>query len=145
LTLSGESTANNTLAPLIANAAAATGVNTVHLAKTGPGKWILTGNNTYSGTTTVSAGTLLVNGNHSGTGLTTVNGGTLGGTGSIAGGLTVNPGGHVAPGASIGTFTVGGAVTLNAGAQLDFELAAPGTPGTANDLLNSTLAGGLSL
>jgi autotransporter-associated beta strand protein len=145
LTLSGSNMDDNTLAPLITNAAAATGNNTVNLAKTGAGKWILTGNNTYSGTTTVNEGTLLINGNHTGTGLTTVNsGGTLGGTGSIAGALTVNSGGHLAPGASIETFDVAGAITLNAGSILDFELGAAGNPGTS-DLLNSTLAGGLTI
>jgi fibronectin-binding autotransporter adhesin len=146
LTLTGGNSNNNTMSPLIGNAANG---GLVGVTKNGGGKWILTSNNTYTGATTVNAGTLLINGAHTGavaTALTTVNGGTLGGTGSIAGGLTVNTGGHVAPGTTtIGTFTVGGAVTLNAGAELDFELAAPGTPGVANDLLNSTTAGGLSL
>jgi autotransporter-associated beta strand protein len=114
----------------------------VGLTKNGTGRWIVTGNNTYGGTTTVNAGTLLINGNQTGTALTTVNsGGTLGGTGSIAGGLTVNSGGHVAPGTGVGTFTVGNATILQAGTILDFDLAAPGT----SDRLNVNLLNGLTI
>jgi autotransporter-associated beta strand protein len=94
-TLTGSNTDNNTFAPLISDAPVSTGggVTTVNVAKTGPGKWILTGNNTYTGTTTVNAGTLLINGNQSGSGLTSVTAGaTLGGTGSLAGGVTFQEG-----------------------------------------------------
>jgi len=142
VTLTGLNIGNNTLAPLITDAAAASGTNTVNVVKSGIGKWILTGNNTYTGTTNVNAGTLLINGNQTGTGLTTVaSGGTLGGTGSVGGGLTVNSGGHLAPGASIGTLTVGGAVTFAAGSILDYELGAPGN----SDRLNVNLSGGLTI
>ena len=96
MTLAGTNTGNNTLASVIGNASDG---GLVGLTKNGAGKWILTANNSYGGTTTVNAGTLQINGTHSGTGLTTVNsGGTLGGTGSLAGGLTVLSGGHLAPG-----------------------------------------------
>lgn len=139
LTLTGENTGANTLASVIGNASDG---GLVGVAKSGAGKWVLTGNNTYTGATNVSGGTLLINGNHSGTGLATVaSGGTLGGTGSIAGGLTVESGGHIAPGASIGTFTVGGATVLEAGSILDFELGAP----TNSDRLNVNLANGLTI
>ena len=54
--------------------------------KEGTGYWRLTGNNTYSGTTTVSGGQLIIDGTHSGTGAVTVkSGATLSGKGSIAG------------------------------------------------------------
>jgi len=62
----------------------------VKLAKTGTGTWIMTGPSTYSGGTTVSAGTLLVgnsslNGSATGTGAVDVSAGaTLGGNGRIA-------------------------------------------------------------
>ena len=99
LTLSGSNTGNNTLAPLIQNASdianavgdeVTDGYGTVGIQKTGPGKWILTGNNTYTGATNVQAGTLLINGAQTGNGLTTVSSGaTFGGTGQIGGGLTM--------------------------------------------------------
>jgi len=64
----------------------ATGVGT--LTKTGSGTWRLTGSSTYSGGTTVSAGTLLINntdGSGTGTGLVTVGeDGSIGGNGVIA-------------------------------------------------------------
>ena len=61
--------------------------------KQGLGDWRLTGNNVYSGTTTVTAGTLIVNGTHSGTGSITVRtGATLAGTGTLAGNTTINTG-----------------------------------------------------
>lgn len=138
LTLAGANADNNTLASVIGNASDG---GLVGLTKTGGGKWIVTANNTYGGATTVSAGTLLINGSHSGNGLTTVAGGTLGGTGTLAGGLTVASGGHLAPGQSVGTFNVGGAVIFDTGSILDFELGAPGT----SDKLNSTLSGGLTI
>ncbi|WP_271670921.1 autotransporter outer membrane beta-barrel domain-containing protein [Bradyrhizobium sp. CCBAU 51627] len=70
------------------------------------GTTVLTGNDTYTGATTVDGGTLSVNGAVT-TSATTVNaGGTLGGSGSLAD-VTVN-GGTLAPGNSIGTVTVTG-------------------------------------
>lgn len=63
---------------------------TLNLTVSGSGQQTLTGDNTYSGTTLVSAGTLLIDGAQSGTGLVTVeSGGTLGGNGSIAGSLSL--------------------------------------------------------
>jgi fibronectin-binding autotransporter adhesin len=121
LTLAGSNTDNNTVSPLIANATAAAGTNTVNVAKNGTGKWILTGNNTYTGTTNVNAGTLLINGTQSGNGLTTVAAGaTLGGTGTLGGALTNN--GTVNPGASVGTLNVNGNTIMGANSHLAIEL-----------------------
>jgi fibronectin-binding autotransporter adhesin len=78
--------------------------------KVGVGAAALTAANSYTGTTTVSEGTLLVNGSHTGGGAYSVaSGATLGGTGSTTSVLAVSAGGTLAPGASVGTFTVGGA------------------------------------
>jgi fibronectin-binding autotransporter adhesin len=118
LTLTGLNAANNTLASLIQNASDG---GAVGVTKNGAGKWILTNNNTYTGTTNVNAGTLLINGTQTGAGLTTVAAGaTLGGTGTLGGGLTNN--GTISPGASVGTLTVNGAVTMAANSHLAIEL-----------------------
>ncbi|HAR67213.1 MAG TPA: autotransporter domain-containing protein, partial [Lentisphaeria bacterium] len=59
----------------------------------------LSGNNNYSGTTSVDDGTLLVNGTSSGGGSVNVaSGATLGGTGTIGGTVTVASGGIFSPG-----------------------------------------------
>ncbi|MCE9554885.1 MAG: autotransporter-associated beta strand repeat-containing protein [Planctomycetes bacterium] len=87
----------------------------------GAGTWTLSGNNTYSGTTNVSQGTLLINGTNSGTGAVTVGAsGKLGGTGSIGGAVTVN-GGKLSPGASIQSLS-SAAVTLNNNSTFEVEL-----------------------
>ena len=78
--------------------------------KSGDGTLILTGANSYTGGTTVSAGTLLVSntsGSGAGAGNVTVGGGIFGGTGTITGGVTVNALGTLAPGSSLGTLHVG--------------------------------------
>ena len=67
--------------------------------KQGTGDWRLTGSNVYSGTTYVTAGTLIVNGTHSGTGAVTVRtGATLAGTGTLAAATTINTGGMLQAG-----------------------------------------------
>jgi fibronectin-binding autotransporter adhesin len=90
LTLTGANTGNNTLASLISDAGDG---GIVGLRKTGAGTWVLTGNNTYTGTANVDAGTLIVNGNQSGGGPTTVaSGGTIGGRGTLGGDLVLEEG-----------------------------------------------------
>jgi fibronectin-binding autotransporter adhesin len=92
LTLSGTNSGNNTLAALIADAADG---GVVGVAKSGPGKWVLTGSNTYTGATNVDEGTLLIQGNQSGSGVATVAaGGVLGGTGSLGGDVVFEEGGQ---------------------------------------------------
>lgn len=80
--------------------------------KTGSGTLTLAGNNTYTGTTTVSAGTLVINGSIS-TGVVTVeSGATLMGSGTIGGATTIEAGATLSPGNSPGLLTVDNALTL---------------------------------
>lgn len=91
------------------------GVGAVSITKVGAGSLALGGNNTYSGGTTVSGGTLLVNntaGSGTGSGAVSVTAGTLGGTGAISGAVSVGAGGNLAPGTSIGTLAINNSLGL---------------------------------
>jgi len=79
--------------------------------KTGSGELAMSANNSYSGTTTVSAGTLILNGSLAGAVAVSANA-TLGGSGTINGATTVAAGAIVAPGNSIGTLTINNDLTL---------------------------------
>jgi autotransporter-associated beta strand protein len=115
--------------------------------KVGAGTLTLTNANSYSGGTTVSAGTLRVNntlGSGTGTGLVSVAASAvLGGTGTIQGNVTNS--GTVAPGNGIGTLHLGGSYSQFGGSKLEVELA----PGGAHDELvvagAATLGGSLSV
>lgn len=100
-----------------------------NLIKEGLGVLDLRGNNTWTGTTQVSEGTLLVNGNQqAATGeMTVADGATLGGKGTHGGVVTVENGGILSPGetvGTIGTLTLGGLV-FNEGSQLDIQFSNP--------------------
>lgn len=124
---------NSTISGIISNSA--TGGE---LFKTGSGKLTLTNTNTWTGTATVDAGTLLVNGSNSGTTSTAVSSGaTLGGTGSISGLVTVA--GNLSPGASIESLT-SGSLTMSPSSSFIYE--ATDNSATGADLMNT---GNLSL
>jgi outer membrane autotransporter protein len=112
----------------------------------GSGSTVLSADNTYTGATTIDAGTLRINGDQSlATGLTSVNtGATLGGSGVVGGNVTVADGGAIAPGNSPGKLTVNGNLSLSSGSSLNFELGEANVVGGAsNDLLH--VVGDLSL
>jgi fibronectin-binding autotransporter adhesin len=131
--LGGTNTGDNSLAAVIAN----NGTGAVSVTKNGAGKWILGGVNTYTGNTTINAGTLLVNGSIANS-TVEINGGVLGGNGT-SGAVNVNLGGVLAPGASIGTLNTG-AVSFASGATFALEI---NTDLGTTDLLNVT--GNLSI
>ncbi len=103
------------------------------LTKIGSGIQTLTGNNLYTGLTTVSGGTLLVNGTHDGA-YSVTTGASLGGTGTVT--QVTLSGGSIAPGgATPGTFTVG-SLTIQANSGLFVRL--NGTDPGSFDVLNVT-------
>ena len=72
--------------------------------------------------------------------------GVLSGTGSVAASVTVNAGGHSAPGNSIESLnigTTGATLSFNAGSNFDYEIKSTNSLATAADLVN--LTGDLSI
>jgi autotransporter-associated beta strand protein len=112
----GANGSNTTFSGTIAN-----GVGAVSVTKVGIGILWLNGNNTYTGPTTVSYG-------------------TLGGTGAITGPLTVQSGATLAPGTSIGSFSVGGTVNLNSGGRALMEINRGAAPNSDRVVAPSVVA-----
>src|SRR5262249_9648402 len=105
------------------------GTGTGTLTKNGVGTWTLSGENIYTGATTVNGGSLIVDGSIS-SAQTVVNaGGLLGGNGTLNGDLLNS--GTVSPGNSPGTLTVAGNYTQTTGGTLRIEIAGV----SAHDLL----------
>jgi fibronectin-binding autotransporter adhesin len=86
-----------------------------YLIKYGTGTLLLNNSgNTYTGSTTVSAGTLLVNGQVTASPVTVTSGGILSGVGILGGAVTNSAGALLIPGTnSIGTLTFNNNLTLN--------------------------------
>ena len=106
------------------------------LTKLGAGRLILTASNTYTGTTTISAGRLSVNGALSDSPVMVLAAAEFGGSGSIGGPVSVASGGTLAPGNSIESLATGTA-TFAAGAVFEYEVDStnPLSLGSAADLL----------
>ena len=96
------------------------------LTKLGAGALVLSGQNTYTGATTVKSGLLSVQGSiATSSGLSVEKGGAIGGIGTF-GSVTVADGGVIAPGNSIGTLNVAGDISFAAGSTYEVEANAKG-------------------
>jgi len=164
LTLSGTST-GNIVSGVISNGTNA-GTGKLPLVKSGAGTWTLTGVNTYTGITNVTAGTLSIGTGGSistssvvnvttgatldatAAGLTLASGQTLIGGGTLTGSISTSSGTKIAPGntpttatgnaitGAVGTITAS-SLTIASGATLDFEF------GTGNDQITVSTSNGL--
>lgn len=121
-TLTVSQTSGSTYAGVIQDGA---GGGALSLVKTGSGNLNLSGNNTYTGTTQVNAGTLRVSGDSSAASgaVTVANGATFGGSGIVGGATTISSGGRLTGGdiGSVGTLTFSGGLTLNTGSIVYFD------------------------
>jgi fibronectin-binding autotransporter adhesin len=154
LTLTGGTIQNGTLSSPSSFAVQAGTITTAlagsgGLTKTGSGTVILDGLNTYTGGTTVSAGTLEI-GDNSNPGasvagdVTVAAGGTLAGHGTVEGDLSNAAGGTVSPGGTVGTLTVGGNYTQGSSSTLHIEVS-PTAASKLNVSGSASLAGTLAL
>lgn len=124
------------------------GSGSVAVAVAGGGMLTLSGTSSYTGPTTIGAGRVFVHGGLGNSAVSVASGGLLGGSGQIAGAVTVQAGGILAPGASIESLATG-SLSLLDGAVLAAELDSAAALPTAADLLRITgdlsLAGAVTL
>ena len=100
----------------------------------------------YTGPTTINDGTLVVNGIITASSMVVADGGTLGGTGQVKS-VTVQSGGTLAPGTSIGTLTINNApLTLAAGSHTVVEVdATTATSDRVTGFSSASYAGDLTV
>ena len=102
---------------LVGGAKIDTDTNTVNVAQS-----LLDGDGLGGGLTKTGNGTLRLNGANTYTGTTTVSAGTLGGNGTIAGPVMIAAGATFSPGSSIGTLTINNTLSLAAGSTTVLEV-----------------------
>ncbi len=112
--------------------------------KQGLGRLFLTGTNNYTGVTTVSAGMLLVNGVIGPSAVIVSNAATLGGNGLIEGPVTIQSGGRLAPGTSIGVLTISNSLSLSGTTIMELNTTV-GTNDLVRGMSSVTYGGRLTL
>ncbi len=113
------------------------------LGKQGAGTLTLSGANTYSGTTTVSVGTLSVNGSTAGGAVSVSSGATLAGSGTVGGATTINSGAFHSPGNSPGVQTFTNGLTYSNGSTFVWELTGNTDSGRGTFFDGVNVSGGL--
>ena len=113
------------------------------LDKQGAGTLTLSGANTYSGTTTVSVGTMSVNGSTAGGAVSVSSGATLAGSGTVGGATTINSGAFHSPGNSPGVQTFTNGLTYSNGSTFVWELTANTDSGRGTAFDGVNVSGGL--
>ncbi|MEH3144174.1 MAG: autotransporter domain-containing protein [Methylobacterium frigidaeris] len=121
VTLGGQATIQTDAATTLAGTVGGGG----SLTKSGASSLTLSGVLSYGGPTFVQAGSLYVN-SELASSVTVGSGATLGGHGRVSGDVDILPGGHHAPGNSIGTIRIGGNLTFQSGSHHDVEVSAEG-------------------
>lgn len=119
-TLTTGGSADSTFAGSLQNGASG---QVLALTKRGAGTLTLSGANTHTGATTVSAGGLRVTGSLAGP-VSVATGATLSGSGSIQGAVSLASGAIHSPGAPAGVQTIGGVLSYANGARLRWTLPA---------------------
>lgn len=112
-------TALTTISGIISDGSTGYGLN-----KTGNGVLVLNNTETYTGPTLVNGGTLQINGTIGGSGVTVATNSLLGGIGTITSPVTVQNGGGIAPGNSIGTLTINNALTVSGNLNIEVNTSA---------------------
>ncbi|QIF02857.1 autotransporter-associated beta strand repeat-containing protein [Roseimicrobium sp. ORNL1] len=122
LTLTG--TGTETFGGAISNGLA----SSLSIIKAGTGTQTFSGINTYTGTTQITGGMLRINGRLGNTSVNVGTAGVLGGTGSIAGLVTLAGSGSAInlQDGTVGTLTLSSGLTLTGGNSLFFDLGATG-------------------
>ncbi len=119
LTLGGTNTGNNRFGRAISN----NGSGATTFVKEGAGTWVLSATNTYTGPTSINAGTLFINGSTAvGSVVNVASGATVGGSGTIGGTTTIQSGASHAPGNGIGTQTFTGNLSYASGSIFRWEI-----------------------
>lgn len=114
---------------------------TGNVTKTGTNTLTVSGSNSYSGTTTISAGTLVLNASAASSAVTVESGATLQiSSNATISSLTVNTGGMVTVDAGV-TLTISNDLTLNSGSSMDVEETGSVTV-TGNAIFKRNLANG---
>ena len=115
------------------------------LNKTGTGQLLLSGNNTFTGDTSVQAGNLIVNGVLNSANVNVASGAKVGGSGQLGGNVQLASGATLTGGGTATPLSVG-ALALSSGSNLDFSLGSASSSTTVVNVAgNLTLDGTLNI